>query len=118
MDKLILSYTDDDGDEVEFEVPWRWEICSRCRGHGKHVNPNIDGHGLSQEDFEEDPDFRESYFAGVYDVACENECFEGKERVPNEEEFTQEQKEHYEKYEKAQESLFALIEEAERKMGA
>jgi DnaJ-class molecular chaperone len=48
-------------------------ICSRCDGEGVHCNPAIDGHGISPEEFDEDPDFRENYFSGVYDVRCE-EC--------------------------------------------
>ena len=46
-------------------------VCPLCDGRGTHVNPAIDGHGLSHEDFAADPDFAESYFAGVYDVRCE-----------------------------------------------
>ena len=58
---------------IGLELPAKRIICPRCDGEGKHVNPNIDGNGLSQEDFAEDPDFAESYFTGLYDVSCE-EC--------------------------------------------
>jgi len=51
-------------------VPAKFEVCPTCRGRGKHVNPNIDDRGISAEDFEEDPDFAEDYFKGVYDVRC------------------------------------------------
>jgi hypothetical protein len=34
------------------------------------VNPSIDGNGLTSADFDEDPDFREAYFSGAYDVPC------------------------------------------------
>lgn len=54
-------------------IPARWEVCPRCDGEGSHVNPSIDGHGLSSDDFAEDPDFAEAYFSGAYDVPCE-EC--------------------------------------------
>ncbi len=47
------------------------KVCDRCGGTGKHVNPSIDSHGISPEEFNEDPDFRESYFSGVYDITCE-----------------------------------------------
>jgi hypothetical protein len=47
-----------------------YEVCPRCRGEGKHVNPSIDSHGLTREDFDQDPDFEEDYFSGVYDVPC------------------------------------------------
>lgn len=47
-----------------------WRICPACEGDGHCVNPNIDAHGLTAEDFAEDPDFAEDYFSGVYDVQC------------------------------------------------
>ncbi|MHB1260367.1 MAG: hypothetical protein ACYC2H_01490 [Thermoplasmatota archaeon] len=63
-----------DGAEIdEYEIPARFEVCGNCDGKGSHVNRAIDGHGISQEEFDEDPDFREDYFAGVYDVDCD-EC--------------------------------------------
>jgi hypothetical protein len=45
-------------------------VCPRCRGNGKIVNPNVDGHGITQEEFDEDPDFKDNYFSGVYDITC------------------------------------------------
>lgn len=54
----------------EKEVAARAEVCYRCEGKGSHVNPSIDGNGLSSEDLADD-DFRESYFRGDYDVRCE-----------------------------------------------
>jgi len=50
--------------------PINFSVCPVCRGRGTHVNPSIDSHGLSREDFENDPDFAEDYFSGVYDVVC------------------------------------------------
>lgn len=47
-----------------------WMICPACRGEGTTVNPNIDAHGLTAEDFAEDPDFAESYHRGDYDQSC------------------------------------------------
>ena len=52
-------------------LPSKRIVCPQCDGTGKHVNPSIDGHGLTSEDFAEDPDFAESYFSGAYDVRCE-----------------------------------------------
>ena len=46
-------------------------VCTACDGRGRYVNPSIDAHGLTREDFDEDPDFAESYFRGDYDVPCE-----------------------------------------------
>ena len=64
---------DDDDVEFEVEIPSKFEVCGMCEGKGSHVNRNIDGNGLTREDFEEDPDFEEAYFRGDYDVPCE-EC--------------------------------------------
>jgi len=57
-------------EEGETDVPCIYEVCSVCQGRGKHVNPSIDYGGLSSEDFDQDPDFRENYFSGMYDVPC------------------------------------------------
>lgn len=48
----------------------KWVVCPVCRGEGKTVNPDIDAHGLTREDFDEDPDFQESYLRGDYDITC------------------------------------------------
>tara|TARA_Y100000361_G_scaffold33204_1_gene27840 strand:- start:425 stop:871 length:447 start_codon:yes stop_codon:yes gene_type:complete len=70
-DKPIL-YLEEDNDIKEVELPTHWEVCDVCRGEGKHVNPAIDCGGISEE-MEDDPDFRENYMSGVYDVPC-NHC--------------------------------------------
>jgi len=60
---------------ISFEnivLPAHRVVCPRCDGEGKHVNPAIDGNGLSAEDLADDG-FREDYFSGVFDVRCE-EC--------------------------------------------
>lgn len=67
---IELTVWTDEGNEVELAIPAKFELCPRCRGVGSHVNPAVDGHGISPQEFAEDPDFQESYFAGVYDVAC------------------------------------------------
>ena len=58
------------GDE-EIILPTKKAVCHGCSGKGTHVNRAIDGNGLTQEDFDADPDFEESYFRGDYDVRCE-----------------------------------------------
>lgn len=68
-----VTMSDPDGDEMVVDFPAKFEVCGTCEGRGKHVNPNIDRNGISSEDFAEDPDFEESYFAGHYDQTC-NEC--------------------------------------------
>lgn len=59
------------GDLVTVALPAKFEVCWRCEGRGKHVNPSVDGHGISPEEFAEDPSFEEAYFDGVYDIQCE-----------------------------------------------
>lgn len=61
----------DDGTEVP--LPFIYEVCPLCSGKGTHVNPSIDSHGLTAEDFHEDPGFREEYLSGRFDQTC-NEC--------------------------------------------
>lgn len=76
--------------EELIEFPFKYEVCPTCGGKGKHVNPNIDSHGLTRDDFEQDPDFAEDYFSGLYDVDC-YEC-NGTRVVPViEEEFLNEE---------------------------
>jgi hypothetical protein len=90
----VIEWTNDDDKEIETEFPVKFEVCDRCHGKGRHCNPAIDGNGLTREDFERDPDFEESYFAGVYDVPCE-ECHGRRVMaVPavKDEDFTSEQK--------------------------
>lgn len=117
-----LSYEDDDGEMVEETVafPAHYEVCGRCDGRGSHVNPAIDGHGLSREDFDEDPDFEEAYFGGVYDVTC-YEC-KGLRVVPvvDEETLPPEFKDKWERYLKwcEDEAAYQRECEMERRMGA
>lgn len=99
-----ISYTNDEGDEVTVEVPHKHEVCSRCHGHGTHLNPSIGNHAYTREEFEEafdDEESREAYFkrGGMYDVTCE-EC--GGDRVvavPTEEGANGDQKAHMKAFE-------------------
>ena len=61
-------------------LPAKFEVCHKCNGKGTHVNPAVDGHGISREEFDEDPDFRENYFSGLYDITCQK-C-DGKRVIP------------------------------------
>jgi RecJ-like exonuclease len=87
-------YRDHDEDDPP-PLPHRWEICSRCRGEGKHCNPAIDGNGLTREDFDEDPDFAEMYFSGAYDVPCHECGGRGSVKVPDVSQMTFAQKRQY-----------------------
>ena len=77
-DERLAWRLEDIGLDPEHSVLVRFEVCPLCDGKGKHVNPSIDAHGISREEFDEDPDFRESYFRGDYDQRC-NLC--GGEKV-------------------------------------
>jgi hypothetical protein len=58
----------------------RFAVCHVCQGRGNYVNPAIDSHGLTRDDFDADPDFYEDYRAGVYNIRCEG-C-EGRATIP------------------------------------
>jgi len=75
-DKLAIVCTG----EEDVEVNWHYEVCPKCQGEGRYVNPNIDRNGISPEQFAEDPDFADQYFCGIFDVKC-NLC-EGKRVYP------------------------------------
>ena len=115
---LEWSTEDDDGNEVIEKIPAKREICHRCEGRGKHVNPSVDGNGISQEDFDQDPDFREAYFEGRYDVTCWD-C-EGEKVILSPNFDTQWEpglKERYDSWMR-DEQAYAAECAAERKMGA
>lgn len=112
---------DEEGDTVMVSFPAHYEVCDRCRGTGKHVNPSIDGHGISREEFDADPDFEEAYFEGRYDVTCYECKGERVVLVENDvETFTDEQKALYAKLEEQweQEAADRRVSEMERRMGA
>lgn len=67
---VTLVIYNPEGDEVETSFPAKFEVCGTCEGRGSHVDPSIDSNGISQEKFDQDPDFEESYFAGNYDMQC------------------------------------------------
>jgi hypothetical protein len=65
---LLIIESGEDG--ADLEIPAVYAVCSTCEGKGSHVNPSIDAHGISADEFDEDPDFAESYWRGDYDVPC------------------------------------------------
>jgi len=70
--KATLYVCDDENDfegEVELEFPGKPSLCGSCRGTGVTTS-HVDGNGLTSEDFDRDPDFRDDYLAGVYDRPC------------------------------------------------
>lgn len=70
LDQRAMTVQIELDESEEVTVPVVFEVCPLCEGKGKHVNPSIDAHGISREEFDEDPDFAEGYFAGHYDVPC------------------------------------------------
>ena len=117
---LTVYLYDDDDNEIEADFPAKYSVCSLCDGTGTHVNPGIDAGGISESDFDDDPDFRESYMSGVYDVPC-YEC-NGTRVVPEIESthFNDKQKELYKLLLKKLEddAYFDEIRDMERRMGA
>ncbi len=71
---LKCTVEDDDGGMYnEFmTLPSKFVVCWRCRGTGVHDHEAF-SNGISPEEFADDPDFKEDYFSGVYDVTC-TEC--------------------------------------------
>jgi hypothetical protein len=61
-----------DLEEALLVVPAKRGVCSRCDGEGVHDHLAF-SNGLTSEDFAGDPDFREEYLRGTYDVRC-SEC--------------------------------------------
>lgn len=121
-----LEYDADDYENIEdvpeshVELPIKFVVCGTCQGRGLHVNPSVDCGGLTGEDFERDPDFREEYFNGAYDVQC-YECH-GNRVVPqvNEEKCSNEQKAYLKRLNQLQREHDAYERECamERRMGA
>ena len=63
---------DEDGEPLYDRIPVEMVVCTACDGVGQYTNPDIDRQGLSREDFDEDPDFAESYFhSDLYKIPCQ-----------------------------------------------
>jgi hypothetical protein len=116
-EKLTVFLDHPEEGEIEVEIATKFDVCDRCEGRGSHVNPAIDGHGISPDEFRDDPDFEEAYFRGDYDVPC-YEC-KGLRvvPVPDFERLSTEERAAWER--QVQELAdMAAEEEAERRMGA
>ena len=73
--KALANMPIPDDEWAETEEKWitvKFEVCPTCQGKGTHVDPNVDAGGLTQEDFD-DPDFKEDYLSGRFNVSC-NHC--------------------------------------------
>lgn len=103
---ITITLENEDGEEVQHELPAKNEVCYRCEGFGTHLNPNIGEHAYTREEFEEsfDEEGREEYFkrGGIYDVSCE-ECHGNKVvLVVDEDRLTEDQKKIFEEHEDRQ----------------
>lgn len=122
---IALSYYNeeiDDDIEEDIELPIKFDVCLLCDGKGSHVNPSIDSHGISAEEWNRDWDdeSRDMYMSGSYDVSC-YEC-KGKRVIPtiDDSNLNETEKKHYEILQNNIEDdlKFARISYAERMMGA
>lgn len=113
----ITVFAEGLGHEVELAIPAKFALCPRCHGVGSHVNPAIDGNGISPEEFREDPDFEEAYFRGDYDVACDRCAGEKVIKVIDREKATQLELKFFDDQERELRELEAE-EAAERRVGA
>lgn len=116
---------EDDGSECEcgeHEVafPARFAVCGLCDGRGAHVNPSIDAHGITAEEFYDDPDFAEEYHRGTYDVPCYRCHGKRVEPVIDESNLDPEQKANLKRLHECQRDMAEYYAEcaAERRMGA
>lgn len=76
MAKAPILYNDDDS---ETELPFKWEICGACSGHG---SSSAYLGAFTREDLDDEgPEFVEDYFAGRYDRSCEHCDGAGKVKV-------------------------------------
>lgn len=62
-------------DDYEVTVPIEFVVCHTCDGRGAYVNPNVDSHGITEDERERgwDDESWDSYLSGGYDVTC-GEC--------------------------------------------
>lgn len=98
MVKYPGYFSDDDGEFVQ--VPYKWEICSHCRGDGG--SSAYLGSFTWEELNEEGPEFISDYFSGVYDRECECCGGSGKVAAPDHDKMTEEQEKKYHEYMQAE----------------
>jgi DnaJ-class molecular chaperone len=108
--KTPMLYDDETGEERA--LPTCWEICDACRGNGtttRHIE--CDGGGFTASEWAEacyeDPDFREDYFSGVYDRACDECRGSGKVQVVDEDALSEEDRKAWDEQEQAEREIEA-----------
>jgi len=115
--RIQVTIWNEAGEEIELSIPAKFALCPKCRGAGSHVNPAIDGNGISPQEFREDPDFEEAYFRGDYDVACHRCAGEKVIKVVDRERASAEDLKAFDDQERELADL-AAEEAAERRFGA
>jgi hypothetical protein len=109
---------DEDG-VSEVQLPWKWEICRCCSGHGK--SSRYLG-AITMSDREpggswDDPEDFEDYMDGYYDRMCDDCNGTGKVQVVDEQQLTEEQLRAW-KAECEEEAEYQAALASERKYGA
>jgi predicted methyltransferase len=105
------------GNDFEVFLPSKRVVCPACDGKGYYVNPNIDGNGISPLEFDEDPEFKENYLSGLYDVRCETCQGENVIQIVDMDKLTPKMRENLQRNWQ-QEAAHRRECEAERRMGA
>jgi hypothetical protein len=103
----------DDGSEVE--LPFKWEICAACSGHGKS-SAYLGAYTQSEMD-EAGPEFHDEYMRGGYDRPCISCDGLGRRMVADGSRMTRAQRAAYRLQQQADREIDA-IQAAERRMGA
>jgi hypothetical protein len=68
-DRMVAMIETEAKPWVHTMVRFEYITCPTCEGKGTHVNPSVDASGLTGDDMS-DPDFRDDYLSGVYNVPC------------------------------------------------
>ena len=125
LEKTVHIGHDEHGEMQMHTFSAKYEVCHRCEGHGKHVNPAIecDGGGITGSEMAEimveDPNFQNDYLGGMYDITCT--CCKGNRviLVIDETSFDAEDKAAFKKYQVQLEEDWNFEAEcaSERRMG-
>ena len=69
---ILIETSDDEGNEVVHELPFIFDVCSRCGGKGMHMNPSIGECAITQEEWEYEwsEEEKDAYLHGGYDITC------------------------------------------------
>lgn len=98
----LQAHMNEDGEVL---IPVKFEVCHLCGGTGRHVDPNVDSHGICADEWDDmGPDGQEAYMSGAYDVTC-YEC-SGRNVIPIPKEDS--------RLTKAQQELLKLINDKQR----